>query len=275
MGSDLAMFPTDRQLAEDFERTEVTIDGETKPVWRSGNGPGVIIMHEVPGITPEVARFARIVRDRGFTVFLPEMFGTVDKPVSGGYVISSMLHCCISREFHVLAAGGSSPITDWLRKLCRQVHEELGGPGVGALGMCMTGNFALALMVDPSVQAPVLSQPSLPFPIGKTRSRAVHVSPEQLSVIKRRVREENVKVLGLRFTADRVCTRARFNTLHRELGEGFEEIEIDSGPGNPWGIKGIAHSVLTEELVDDDGHPTKQALDRVLGFFEERLQQAA
>ncbi|MBW2379986.1 MAG: dienelactone hydrolase family protein [Deltaproteobacteria bacterium] len=84
MGSDLAMFPTDRPLAEDFERTEVTIDGETKPVWRSGNGPGVIIMHEVPGITLEVARFARIVRDRGFTVFLPEMFGTVDKPVSGG-----------------------------------------------------------------------------------------------------------------------------------------------------------------------------------------------
>ena len=273
MGSGLAMFPEDRPLAEDFERAEVTIDGETKPVWRSGGGPGVIIMHEVPGITPEVARFARIVRDRGFTVFLPEMFGTVDRPVSGGYVASSMLHCCISREFQVLEAGGSSPITDWLRKLCRQVHEELGGPGVGALGMCMTGNFALALMVDPSVQAPVLSQPSLPFPFGKARSRAVHVSPDQLAVIKRRVDEEDVKVLGLRFTADPICTRARFKTLRRELGEGFESIEIDSGPGNPWGIKRIAHSVLTEELVDDDGHPTKQALDRVLGFFEERLQR--
>jgi len=217
------MFPEDRPVAEDFERAEVTIDGETKPVWRSGSGPGVIIMHEVPGITPEVARFARIVRDRGFTVCLPEMFGTVDRPVSGGYVVSSLLHCCISREFQVLEAGGSSPITDWLRKLCRQVHEELGGPGVGALGMCMTGNFALAL----------------------------------------------------RFTADPVCTRARFKTLRRELGEGFESIEIDSGPGNPWGIKRIAHSVLTEELVDDDGHPTKQALDRVLGFFEERLRRPA
>jgi len=151
------------------------------------------------------------------------MFGTVDRPVSGGYLVSSLLHCCISREFQVLEAGGSSPITDWLRKLCRQVHEELGGPGVGALGMCMTGNFAFAL----------------------------------------------------RFTADPVCTRARFKTLRRELGEGFESIEIDSGPGNPWGIKRIAHSVLTEELVDDDGHPTKQALDRVLGFFEERLRRPA
>ena len=138
------MFPARKPLAEDFERAEVTIDGMTKPVWRSGNGPGVVIMHEVPGITPRVARFARIVRDHGFTVFLPEMFGVVDKPVSGGYAISSMVHCCVSREFHVLATGGSSPITDWLRKLCRQVHEELGGPGVGALGMCMTGNFALS-----------------------------------------------------------------------------------------------------------------------------------
>ena len=269
------MFPQHRPLADDFARTEVTIDGATKPVWRSGRGPGVVIMHEVPGITPTVARFARIVRDRGFTVFLPEMFGVVDKPVSGGYAISSMLRCCISKEFEVLALGGSSPITDWLRQLCRQVHEELGGPGVGALGMCMTGNFALSLMVDPSVQAPVLSQPSLPFPIGKTRARAVHASPEQLAVIKRRVRDEGAKVLGLRFTADPICTRARFKTLRRELGDGFEAIEIDSGPGNPSGIKRVAHSVLTEELVDDDGHPTKQALDRVLDFFEERLKRSA
>jgi len=125
------------------------------------------------------------------------------------------------------------------------------------------------------VQAPVLSQPSLPFPIDKARARAIHVSPEQLAVIQRRVREENVKVLGLKFTADRVCPGARFKTLRRELGEGFEGIEIDSGPGNPWGIKRIAHSVLTEELVDEDGHPTKQALERVLGFFEERLRPTA
>jgi len=271
-GLETVVFPAYKPLAEDFERTEVVIDGVAKPVWRGGTGPGVVIMHEVPGITPAVARFARIVRDHGFTVFLPEMFGVVDKDVSAGYVASSLRYCCVSKEFHVLEAGGSSPITDWLRKLCRLVHEELGGPGVGALGMCMTGNFALALMVDPSVQAPVLSQPSLPFPFGKARARGIHLSPENLSVIKQRVREEGAKVLGLRFTEDPVCTRARFKTLRRELGEGFESIEIDSSPGNPWGIKRIAHSVLTEELVDEDGHPTKKALDRVLGFFEERLR---
>ncbi len=266
------MFPAHRPLAEDFDRTEVTIDGVTRPVWRSGEGPGVVIIHEVPGITPPVARFARIVRDRGFTVVLPELFGEVDKARSGPYQWASVLRCCVSREFLVLATGASSPICDWLRVLCRQVHEELGGPGVGALGMCMTGNFALALMVDPAIKAPVLSQPSLPFPFGKARSAAVHVSAEELSVIKKRVREEGVSVLGLRFTEDPVCPPARFDTLRRELGDGFEAIEIDSSPNNPWGLKRAAHSVLTEELVDDDGHPTKKALDRVLGFFEERLK---
>ena len=191
-----------KRLAEDFERTEVTIDGKTKPVWRSGAGPGVIIMHEVPGITPEVARFARMVRDRGFTVFLPEMFGTVDRAVSGGYAISSMLHCCISREFHVLALGGSSPITNWLRKLCRLVHEEIGGPGVGAVGMCFSGGFALGMMVDDIMVAPVLSQPSFPIPRGRGEASGnLGLSPDDEAAVIERA-EHGCQVLGLRFTDD-------------------------------------------------------------------------
>ncbi|MEM8605978.1 MAG: dienelactone hydrolase family protein [Myxococcota bacterium] len=269
------MLPPNRPLADDFHRTEITFEGTTKPVWRSGSGPGVVIIHEIPGITPTVARFARIVRDRGFTVVLPELFGVVDKPKSGGYAGREILRACISREFRVLEGGGSSPICDWLRELCRNVHAELGGPGVGALGMCLTGNFALALMVDDAVMAPVLSQPSLPFPFGKSRARALHVSPEDLQVIRRRARDEGVSVLGLRFSHDATCPGARFRRLEEELGEGFEGIEIDSGPGNPWGLTRTAHSVLTEELVDDDGHPTKQALDRVLAFFETQLRRSA
>lgn len=269
------MFPAKRPLAEDFDRIETTLAGRTKPVWRSGTGPGVVIIHEIPGITPTVARFARIVRERGFTVFLPELFGVVDKPKSGGYAAREVARACVSREFRVLEGRGSSPVCDWLRVLCRDVHRELGGPGVGALGMCLTGNFALALMVDDAVMAPVLSQPSLPFPIGKERVRELHVSPEDLVVIRRRARDEGVSVLGLRFSHDASCPRARFERLHDELGAGFEAIEIDSGPGNPWGLSRMAHSVLTEELVDDDGHPTRQALERVLAFFEARLRRTA
>jgi dienelactone hydrolase len=262
-------------VLEGFRTTEFTHDGVTHPVHRGGSGPGVVVIHEIPGITPPVAAFAERVARAGFTVALPELFGTRGKPLSVPYALGQMARACISREFHVLASGRSSPVTTWLRALCRELHEELGGPGVGAIGMCLTGNFALALMVDPWLMAPVLSQPSLPFPLGRERRAALHLSPSDLEVVKRRVREEGQRVVGLRFTADPMCPPERFETLRRELGDGFEGIEIDSSKGNPHGIPRAAHSVLTNDLVDESGHPTREALDRVLAFFQERLKPPA
>jgi dienelactone hydrolase len=199
------------------------------------------------------------------------MFGTPGRPFSIGYVAGQMARACISREFSVLARRASSPITDWLRALCRHAHAECRGPGVGAIGMCLTGNFALALMVDECVMAPVLSQPSLPFGVTADHRAALHVSDRDLEVVRNRAKE-GCGVLGLRFSADPLCPRARFERLRRELGDGFEAIEIDSGPGNPHGIPRTAHSVVTADLVDEAGHPTRQALDRVLGLFRERLR---
>ena len=259
-------------MLDGFAKTEFTHDGRTYPVHRGGEGPGVVVMHEIPGITPQVAAFAERVRDEGFHVALPEMFGTVGKPISNGYLASQMVRACISHEFHVLASRGSSPITVWLRALCRQVHAEQGGPGVGALGMCLTGNFALALMVDPVVMAPVLSQPSLPFPVSAAHKEALHVSDDDLAVVRRRARDEGCKVLGMRFTHDPLCPPERFDRLRRELEDGFEAIEIDSSPGNPHGLARAAHSVVTTDLVDEEGHPTREALDRVLAYFRERLR---
>jgi len=255
---------------EDFDTFSFTHDGATRTVYKRGSGPGVVVMHEIPGITPEVERFARRVSDAGFTVYLPHMFGTPGKPLSIPYAAGQMLRACVSREFHVLAKGESSPITDWLRALCRRAHAECGGPGVGAIGMCLTGNFALALMVDEAVMAPVLSQPSLPFGVSKAHRAALHVSPDALETVRKRVRQ-GCPVLGLRFSADPLCPPERFETLRRELGDGFEAIEIDSGPGNPYGIPRTAHSVVTKDLVDETGHPTREALDRVLSLFRERL----
>jgi dienelactone hydrolase len=259
---------------EGFSRSSFEHEGEARPVFRAGQGPAVVVIHEIPGITPEVAAFARRVAEAGFSVYLPELFGTPGKPFSLPYVAQQMARACIAREFHVLASRHASPITDWLRALCRNAHAEQGGPGVGAIGMCLTGNFALALMVDPAVMAPVLSQPSLPFPITKSQRAALHVSPEQLETIRTRARD-GCPVLGLRFSHDPMCPPERFATLRRELGErGFEAIEIDSSPGNPHGIARTAHSVVTMDLVDEAGHPTREALDRVLGFFAERLRPA-
>jgi len=258
----------------DYETFSFTHDGATRTVYKKGNGPAVVVMHEIPGITPEVERFARIVADDGFTVYLPHLFGTPEKPLSIPYALGQIGRACVSREFSVFARNESSPITDWLRALCRKAHAECGGPGVGAIGMCLTGNFALALMVDETVMAPVLSQPSLPFGLSGAHRAALHLSPQDLEVVKRRS-AGGCGVLGMRFTHDPMCPGERFATLRRELGDGFEGIEIDSGPRNPHGISRMAHSVVTNDLVDEAGHPTRQALDRVLGLFRERLKTPA
>ena len=88
--------------------------------------------------------------------------------------------------FNKLAGGRTSPVATWLRALARDLHAELGGGGVGALGMCFTGGFALAMMVDPAVAAPVVAQPSLPFPIGKARSDDLSLSEQDLAAAEAR-----------------------------------------------------------------------------------------
>ena len=256
----------------DFTRTAATYDGVTKTVFRAGSGPGVVVMTEIPGITPAVADFARRLVAAGFTVAMPSLFGTPGKDRSAAYIASSMTRACVSREFTCLATGRSSPVVGWLRRLAADLHGECGGPGVGAIGMCLTGGFALAMLVEPAVVAPVLSQPSLPLPFGARRQADLGVSEDELAVIRERVADEPCPVLGLRFTDDPVVRAARFDRLRTELGDGFIAVEIDSSKGNADEIPRTAHSVVTEDLVDVDGHPTRDALDRVLGFFDERLR---
>lgn len=248
-------------------------DGTSRAVYRRGSGPAVIVMHEMPGLTPKVAAFGTRVADAGFTAVLPSMFGTPGREMSAGYTLASMLPGCVSREFANWATCTTSAITVWLRALARAEHARCGGPGVGAVGMCFTGGFALAMMVDDEMIAPVLSQPSLPFAVGQKRSRDLAISDADLVKVKARAAEGQC-VLGLRFTGDRAVPAARFERLREELGDRFLAVEIDSSPGNPHGIRKIAHSVLTEDLVDEPGHPTREALDRVLAFFGERLRPA-
>jgi dienelactone hydrolase len=228
------------------------------------------VIHEVPGITPEVAAFGRRVADAGFTAVLPVLFGDPGKPFGMGYVAKSFGSACVSKEFSALATGSTSPITVWIRALGQQMHEECGGPGIGAVGMCFTGGFALAMMVDDRLLAPVLSQPSLPLPLTKKHKADLAIDAADLARVKERA-AAGTCVLGLRFTKDRAVPPERFETLRRELGDAFVAVEIDSGPGNQWGIKRTAHSVLTNDLVDEPGHPTREALDRVLALFSEKL----
>ncbi len=255
---------------EGFERSTFTAEGTTRTVYRTGTGPAVVVISEMPGITPNVARFARLVAGIGCTAVMPHLFGEDGRPPSGGYTLSSLATVCISREFALLALGRTSPVTTWLRALARDEHDRCGGPGVGAIGMCLTGGFALAMMVDEVVVAPVLSQPSLPIPLGASRRRAIGISEEDTRRVVERV-AAGTCVLGLRFSGDKTSPPERFETLRALLGDGFVGVELDSSPGNPYGHRKAAHSVLTEDLDDRPGTPTREALDRVLDLFRTRL----
>ena len=254
----------------DFTRFDFAASGRERPVYRKGEGPAVIVMHEVPGISAEVLRFARKVVDAGFTVFMPHLFGVLGKHSNELSRVRELAKLCISREWHVLAENRSSPITDWLRALARRVHEEIGGNGVGAVGMCVTGNFALTLTLEEAVIAPVMAHPSFPLPLTRRKAAALHVTPATLENARRRIRDEGMSVLGVRFTSDVLfCREARFETLRRELGQGFEGIEV---PGRSSKLHAEPpHSVLTAGLVDKEGEPTREAVDRVVGFLRERL----
>jgi dienelactone hydrolase len=251
-----------------FTATTFTHAGSTKDVYRAGAGPGIVVISEMPGITPNVAAFATRLVDAGFTVAMPSLFGTPGREVSMPYVLKSITQGCVSREFTTWALNRTSPVIDWLRALARDLHQQCGGPGVGAIGMCFTGGFALAMAVDDEMMAPVLSQPSLPFPGGKARKRALGLSDADLARVAERA---DLCVLAMRFTGDRAVPKERFEHLRQVLGDRVVTIEIDSGAANAHGIPRMAHSVVTEHLVDEPGHPTREALDQVLAFFKDRL----
>jgi dienelactone hydrolase len=259
-----------------FEHTTFTHEGKTRDVFRTGSGPAVIVIAEIPGITPKVAEFGRKVAGLGCTAVLPRLFGEPGKPLSAGYVMQSMGPACVSREFACFALRKTSPVTVWLRALARQMHAECGGPGVGAVGMCFTGGFALAMMVDDIVLAPVLSQPSLPFPVSKRHRRDLGISDDDLTRVKQRcATEDDLCVLGLRFTHDRNSPPERFQRLRDELGDKFISVELDSAPGNLHSHPRSAHSVLTNHLDDRPGTPTREALDKVLDLFRSKLLSSA
>jgi dienelactone hydrolase len=227
-----------------------------------------VIMSEIPGITPQVVRFARYVAEDGFSVYMPHLIGETMRPPSIGYALGQMLRVCISREFQVMAAHRSSPIVDWLRALANQAYKEQGGKGVGAVGMCLTGNFALAMMLDSPMLAPVLSQPSLPF----ARKAGLHASDEEIAAAKKRIADDGARILGLRFRGDRSCQAERFQQLRQTFGAAFESLELEDSAANPEGA-GPPHSVLTNHLIDEAGQPTRAALDRVLAFLHEQLDE--
>ncbi|MBD3927402.1 dienelactone hydrolase family protein [Nocardioides cavernae] len=224
----------------------------THPVWRRGTGPGVVVIHELPGLSAGVIRFGEELVAAGYTVLLPHLFGPLGREFSNVDVARVFPRVCISRELTKLARGVTTPVAGWLRSLARDLHAEVGGPGVGALGMCFTGGFALAMMVDDSTVAPVVCQPSVPFIGLPGRAADLNLSPADADVVRRRA-ADGCSVLGIRYASDPLVG-ARFDSLASLIGDAFLRVEIE----------GSGHATVTE-------HRSQVAVDAVLEFFGERL----
>ncbi|GDX33188.1 putative dienelactone hydrolase [Actinomycetes bacterium] len=238
-----------------WSNSSFSADNTTHEIFRKGSGPGVIIIHEIPGITPVVEKFANEVVDAGFTVVMPLLVGTTDKSSSRKYMASSMARVCISKEFTTMALHKTSPVIFWLRALAKQLHAEVGGAGIGAVGMCFSGGFALGMMVDDIMVAPVLSQPSLPFSFGAKRAADLNLSNEDMRRVVQRA-ATGCQVLGLRYTGDKLVG-TRFAELHKLLGDSFVAVEFES-------TKKSDHSVLTEQRQE-------LGVQRVLEFLKLKL----
>ncbi len=250
-----------------------TAAGQTHDVYARqppAGGPGVVVIPEVPGISPEVLGFADHLVDAGFSVVVPSLFGVPGRAVSVPYAMATLARLCVAREMRAFAANAERPVSLFLRALAADLNTRTPGPGVGVVGMCFTGGFALATAVDGSVLAAVTSQPSVPFSVDRTRRRDLGLSPAETATVAERTRS-GLCLLGLRFSADRALSPERFDAYAATFGDAVELIVLDSSPGNPDGYKRSAHSVLTGEVREDPPNSAHAARERVVAFLVRQL----
>lgn len=240
--------------------------GMRRDVYRKGTGPGVVLMPEVPGFDPRGIALAERLVGAGFRVAAASLFGDPGRERTPGYALATAARLCVMREFAAFAGRGDRPVAEFVRALARDLHGETGGAGVGVIGMCFTGSFALAAAADPAVLAPVASQPGIP-----PQQRSTTMSDREAAAVRDRVERDGLCALGLRFTEDVMVRPARFRVLAELFGDGWRVVEIDSSPGNPHGISRFAHSVLTDPDAVTPGHPTHAANEELVAFLRERL----
>ena len=259
------MTPAATQIS-DYTKTVFTAETReghrvSHDIYFRGSGTPVVLIQELPGIGQETLALADRLIEAGHEVVMPHLFGPLGKISIGGNLARVM---CMRKEFRLMASNASSPISDWLRLLCREVRDSRSADGVGVIGMCLTGNFAITLIGDDSVLAAIASQPAMPF----FKQGALHMSQTEIA-ISRQALEAKGPMRVLRFEDDPLSTVEKSDCIHRTFNDdGHERVKEIVIPGK-------GHSVLTLDFVDEAGHPTREALNNVLAYFAENLSKPA
>lgn len=219
------------------------------------DAPTIVLIQELPGIGQETLLLAQHFNRKGFRVVLPHLFGPLGRTALAR---NSLRAFCMRREFSLFEKNQSSPVVDWLKALCRDLRDNHGARGIGVIGMCLTGNFAISLMADDSVLAAVASQPSLPL----RGQENIHMAASEVQEVRQRL-DEHGPMMALRFQGDKLCTNAKFEALRSTFNDDKERIRLIELPGP-------GHSVLTLDLFTR-GQPPQDALNEVVEYFQEKL----
>lgn len=229
-------------------------------VYDGGSGPVVILIHEAGGLDHSTLDIADRLWGEGFRLLLPVLVGRPHPDGSGGSVTLNLIKLCISREVFVFLTGRTSRIATWLRALAA---EERGDhPGVGVIGMCFSGGFALAAAVDDSVIAAIASQPALPWPVLPGSGADLGLAPADVACLRDRHAAGKVGLLATRYTQDRGSPRQRIQRIQAEFGSAVVIEPI-----------GTQHSVLARAADFSEPDPTAvPALTATIALLRERLR---
>jgi dienelactone hydrolase len=259
---------------EGFDAYDFTASDLRHRVFSVGDGAPVLLLHELPGLAQPAIHMAFRLAGDGFQVHMPHLFGELQRYAP----LRNYRALCISKEFARLRAGEDAPVVAWLKALVAEMCRRSGSERAGAIGMCVTGAFAIPLILAPNVRAAVAAQPAIPisfahflFGTGADgKGRQLNVSEQELERAAERSRTAKIPLLAMRFLADRVCPHARMSRLRESFQEQVEIHELDA-PSRIFRRK--PHAVLTEEF-DKGVESARLAYQRLTGFLHQHLNGA-
>jgi len=269
----------ERDKLEDFDKAPFSAAGLTFDVYASGNaGPPVIVLHEATNLTPQVASFARVLVGAGFRVHMPSLVGNAGDPF-GGVDLAEWGQICLNKAFKGLVGSSTRPVVMWIRALVQKVTGLAPGQRVGVIGMCFSGGFALGAATEPAVAGAVACQPALPlvgaFPVIGAVTGAddeIDLDAGDLDILRHRLDAGDLRLQGYRFMEDGISPCDRMRKLTAVLGGGLDARCLPTNQPTAATPHPKHHSVISLQLVDEVGEPTREARDRIVQFLDWRLR---
>lgn len=276
--------PRQARLLKQFDRQRLDAPaGEfevftPKPTAQNRGGPPVLILHEMPALSPDVLDLALRVSEEGYSVYVPLLWGSANEnAASRSLFLRRLVELRASPEWRAGAPEANRPILHRLTLLCRFLVSRHPGQRMGVIGNCLTGVFPFALAARvPQVVAPIASQPTLPLSLSRIAAAQSGLSPAEHTVLHRRVEKEpTFQLLAFRFEEDGASRAERFLTFEREFGKRFLDGTIPLAHYHfRDGLPRHVHAVLTSCYSDKPTSSTFHAWRECTNFLAAKLKGA-